>query len=86
MTYTNFFKVAIWLPAVLLPTLLLLGTLYFSKPLQGAMEQFILAYVVGFGLVAYVLFAFFSSCVIAKKTESEFLRLAKWAPVIFIPF
>ncbi|WP_123474167.1 hypothetical protein [Pseudomonas canadensis] len=86
MTYTNFFKVAIWLPAVLIPILLVLDALYFSKPLQGGMEQFILVYVLGFGLAAYVLFAFFSSRVISKKTESEVLRLAKWAPVIFIPF
>jgi len=86
MTYTNFFKVTIWLPAVLLPILLVLDALYFSKPLQGGMEQFILVYVLGFGLAAYVLFAFFSLRVISKRTESEVLRLTKWAPVIFIPF
>lgn len=64
----------------------MLDALYFSKPLHGGMEQFILVYVLGFGLAAYVLFAFFSLRVISKKTEAEVLRLTKWAPVIFIPF
>lgn len=86
MTYTSYFKVAIWAPAILLPILLMLDAFYFSKPLQGGLEQFILLYVLGFGLAAYVLFAIFSSRVIAKKTELEVLRLARWAPVIFIPF
>lgn len=77
---------AIWSPAVLLPILLMLDAFYFSEPLQGGVEQFFLLYVLGFGLAAYGLFAIFSSRAISKKNELEVLRLARWAPVIFIPF
>lgn len=86
MTYTNFFKVAIWLPVVVLPVLLRVDAVYFSESLRGGMEQFFLVYVLGFGLAAYVLFAFFSSRIIAKKNEPEVVRLVKWAPIIFVPF
>lgn len=86
MTYTNYFKVAVWVPAILLPSLLMLDAFFFSKPLDGGVEQFILVYILGFGLVAYILFAAFSSRVISTKTEPEVIRLTWWAPVIFIPF
>ena len=86
MTHTLYFKVAVWTPAILLPALLMLDAFYFSKPLQGGVEQFFLVYVLGFGLAAYVLFAIFSSHIISKKNESEILRLTWWAPVVFIPF
>lgn len=86
MTYVSYFKTAIWLPMVVLPVLLLLDALYFSSPLRGGMEQFVLIYVLGFGLVAYVLFAVFSTRLISRRTELEVVRLAWWAPVVFIPF
>ena len=86
MTYVSYFKTAIWLPMVVLPALLLLDALYFSSPLRGGMEQFVLIYVLGFGLVAYVLFAVFSTRLISRRTELEVVRLAWWAPVVFIPF
>ena len=85
MTYVSYFKTAIWLPMVVLPVLLLLDALYFSSPLRGGMEQFVLIYVLGFGLVAYVLFAVFSTRLISRRTELEVVRLAWWAPVVFIP-
>lgn len=86
MTYVSYFKTAIWLPMVVLPVLLLLDAFYFSSPLRGGMEQFVLIYVLGFGLVAYVLFAVFSTRLISRRTELEVVRLAWWAPVVFIPF
>lgn len=86
MTYTGYFKVAVWMPAILLPILLAVDAAYFSKPLNGGVEQFVLVYALGFGLVAYVLFAAFSCRVIRKKTELEVIKLAWWAPIIFIPF
>lgn len=86
MTYVSYFKTAIWLPMVVLPALLLLDALYFSSPLRGGMEQFVLIYVLGFGLVAYVLFAVFSTRLISRRTELEVVRLTWWAPVVFIPF
>ena len=86
MTYVSYFKTAIWLPLVVLPVLLLLDAFYFSSPLRGGMEQFVLIYVLGFGLVAYVLFAVFSTRLISRRTELEVVRLAWWAPVVFIPF
>ncbi|MBS4079914.1 hypothetical protein [Pseudomonas rustica] len=82
----SYFKTAIWLPMVVLPALLLLDALYFSSPLRGGMEQFVLIYVLGFGLVAYVLFAVFSTRLISRRTELEVVRLTWWAPVVFIPF
>lgn len=86
MTYVSYFKSAIWLPMVVLPVLLLLDAFYFSSPLRGGLEQFVLIYVLGFGLVAYVLFAVFSTRLISRRTELEVVRLAWWAPVVFIPF
>lgn len=86
MTYVSYFKTAIWLPMVVLPVLLLLDAFYFSSPLRGGMEQFVLIYVLGFGLVAYVLFAVFSTRLISRRTELEVVRLAWWAPAVFIPF
>ncbi|MBV4472775.1 hypothetical protein [Pseudomonas botevensis] len=86
MTYTGYFKVAVWMPAIFLPFLLVLDAFYFSKPLSGGIEQFILVYILGFGLAAYIPFAAFSSRVISNRTKSEVIRLAWWAPVLFIPF
>jgi hypothetical protein len=86
MTYASYFKVAVWMPAILLPILLAVDAFYFSRPLSDGVEQFVLVYVLGFGLAAYILFAAFSSHVISTKTEAEIIRLAWWAPLIFIPF
>lgn len=86
MTYTNYFNVAVWVPAIMLPILLVLDGSFFLIPLDGGVEQFILVYILGFGTVAYILFAAFVSCVIPNKSKSELMRLAWWAPVIFIPF
>ncbi|MEE4083519.1 MULTISPECIES: hypothetical protein [Pseudomonas syringae group] len=86
MTYKSYFKGAILVPAILLPGLLLLDALYFSKPMEGGVEQFFLVYVLGFGLAAYTGFTIFAFRVIPKKSESEVLRLAWWSPVIFVPF
>ncbi|WMI99844.1 hypothetical protein RBU55_30670 [Pseudomonas chlororaphis subsp. aurantiaca] len=86
MTYSSYFKGAVWMPAIILPVLLITDAFYFSEPPKGGVEQFFLIYVLGFGLVAYFIFALWASRVINRKTAREVTRLAWWAPVIFIPF
>ncbi|MBU6956148.1 hypothetical protein KRR23_00095 [Pseudomonas sp. CVAP len=86
MTYSNYFKGALWVPAIILPALLVVDAVYFSPLPNAGMEQLFQIYVLGFGLAAYVIFAFWASRVIDKKSERDVVRLAWWAPVIFIPF
>ncbi len=86
MTYTSYFKCAVWLPAILLPSLLVADATYTARPLTGGLEQYFLIYVLGFGLPAYLAFAAFATRVISLKPEQDVVRFAWRAPLAFIPF
>lgn len=86
MTYSSYFKGALWGPAVILPLLLIADAVLPPATPIGGWEQAFQMYILSFGLAAYVMFACWASRVINRKTEQEVVRLAWWAPVIFIPF
>ncbi|QEI04410.1 hypothetical protein FXN63_00080 [Pigmentiphaga aceris] len=86
MTHIRYFKCAIWLPAILLSILLIVDARYFSPPLTGGVEQYVLLYALGFGLPAYVAFAWCASRMVGGKSGPALVRLAWWAPVMFVPF
>ena len=86
MNYRKYFKAAVCAPAVLLPALLLVDALYFSPALQGGWVQYLQIYVLGFGLAACWAFVPFAWRRIDRRSEPEVLRLAWWAPLMFVPF
>ncbi len=86
MTYSSYFKWAVWMPAILLPLLFIADTLLPPVTPFGGWKQFFHMFILAFGVGAYFIFAFLASRVIDRKTEREVVRLACWAPVIFIPF
>lgn len=86
MRCLSYFKAAIWLPAIIIPALLVIDGIYFSAPLNGGWEQILQIYLLGFGPVSYCIFALWASRRISMKSEPDIIRLAWWAPVIFIPF
>lgn len=85
MTYISYFRGAVWTPVALFPPAWLLDTVMSTRA-PITLEQILLIYVLALGTVAYFIFAIWASHKIKIKTESEILRLAWWAPVIFIPF
>lgn len=85
MTYVSYFRGAVWTPVALFPPVWLLDTVMSTRA-PITLEQIFLIYVLALGTVAYFIFAIWASHKIKIKTESEILRLAWWAPVIFIPF
>lgn len=86
MTYSTYFKWAVWTPAILLPLLFIADTLLPPAIPFGGWKQFFHMFILAFGVGAYFIFAFWASRVIDRKTEREVVRLACWAPVVFIPF
>jgi hypothetical protein len=80
----RFFQIAIWLPFIGLLTILLGDWIYQRYDISA--EQIVLIYWLGFGVVAYPVFAIWANRYIKSKSESAIARLIWWAPIIFIPF
>ncbi|KPG97401.1 hypothetical protein AK821_10490 [Pseudomonas sp. RIT-PI-r] len=49
-------------------------------------KQFLMIYVLGFGIPAYFVFATWATRALSKVTEQEILKKVLWAPLMFIPF
>lgn len=80
-----FFRITIWIPAVLLCLILLWEGI--TEERQGMpLEQLFLIYGLGFGTLAYPMFAAWACRRIEHKTEHEIIRLLWLAPLLFIPF
>lgn len=84
MSIYRFFQIAIWLPFIVLLIILLVDWIYQRYGISA--EQTILIYWLGFGVVAYPVFATWATGYIKKKSEPAIVRLIWWAPLIFIPF
>ena len=80
----RFFQIAIWLPFIGLLIILLGDWIYQRYDISA--EQIVLIYWLGFGVVAYPVFAIWANRYIKNKSESAIARLIWWAPIIFIPF
>jgi hypothetical protein len=80
----KFFQIAIWLPFIGLLAILL-GDWMYQRP-NISTEQVFLIYWLGFGVLAYPIFAIWATQYINKKSEPAIVRLIWWAPIIFIPF
>lgn len=80
----RFFQIAIWLPFIGLLIILLGDWIYQRYDIST--EQIALIYWLGFGVVAYPVFAIWANRYIKNKSESAIARLIWWAPIIFIPF
>lgn len=81
---SRFFQIAIWLPFIGL-LIILLGDWIYQK-YDISTEQTVLIYWLGFGVLAYPVFAIWATRYIKKKSEPAIVRLIWLAPIIFIPF
>ncbi|WP_159971584.1 hypothetical protein [Pseudomonas sp. 8Z] len=80
---SRFFQISIWTPAALLLSLPFLEVWSRGK---GSLEDVLVTFGLWFGALAYLTFAVWASCYIKKKSESAIVRLAWFAPLVFIPF
>lgn len=85
MDRLRFFRIAIWVPLALL-SLMLLGGWAIEDRQDMPFEQLFLIYGLGFGTLAYPLFALWACHHILHKNEQEIIRRIWLAPLIFIPF
>ena len=86
MTYLSYFKGALWVPAIILPPLLVADALLPPVITFGEWEQFFPMCVLTFGVAAYFVFVLWASRTVNRKTETEVARLVGWAPIIFMTF
>lgn len=83
--HARYFSVAVWIPGIVLPLLLLLDALhktYFDLSWSDAL----VLYGVTYGTIAYWCFAAWACTLIPKKSTLHIRRLVNWAPCLFMPF
>lgn len=84
-THTFFFRVALWLPLEVLLILMLVE----HGSGDGAdldFHQFLLIYVLSFGIPAYIAFALWATRALSGISEQQVLKKIWYAPLTFIPF
>lgn len=84
--HNRYFSVAVWVPVVLLVILAINAAAQIDFSGEQAVKTFILRYVLVTGPAAALLFALWATRAIRRKTREEVIRLAFWAPILFIPF
>lgn len=84
--HTRYFSVAVWVPVILLWVGVISAAIQTEFSDHFTADTFILRNVLATGPVSALLFALWATRAIRTKTRPEVIRLAIWAPIIFIPF